>query len=119
MVLDSHEKLQRKFADLYCANKLFNSIELDINQYIRSKLGVEISACIDSIYVDSVTDGDNFIILTIHVENQYANEVFEKLTEVFPGWEWELNKSNLTSKDIDLRLDDEVIASLPKFFYDE
>ena len=119
MVLDSHEKLQRKFADLYCANKLFNSIEQDINQYIRSKLGVEISACIDSIYVDSVTDGDNFIILTIHVENQYADKVFEKVTEVFPCWEWELNKANLTLKDIDLRLDDDVVARIPQFLFDE
>ncbi|MBQ2653373.1 MAG: hypothetical protein IJF83_07450 [Methanobrevibacter sp.] len=119
MVLDSHERLQRKFADLYCANHLLNSIENDINQYIRGELGIETSAKIDSIHIDSVTDGDNFIILTVHVENQYDDEVFERIKEVFPGWEWELNKANLTSKDIDLRLDDDVVASIPRFLFDE
>ena len=119
MVLDAHEKLQRKFSDLYCANKLLNSIERDINQYIRREVGLDISSRIDTIYIDPVSDGDNFIVLTIHVENQYAELVFSRIKEVFPGWEWEINKANLTSKDIDLRLDDEVIASLPKFLYDE
>lgn len=118
-MFDTHETLQRKFADLYCANQLINSIEKDIVKYIHSKVGIGISTIIDTIYIDQVTDGDNFLVLTIHVENQHAEKVFNKIKEVFPGWEWELNKANSISKDIDLRLDDDVVASIPRFLFDE
>jgi len=76
-VFDTHEKLQKKFADLYCAKWIVDSIEGDIVKYIQSKLGECISDKIESIGVD--LDYDNFIVLSIFVPNSHREEIFEKL----------------------------------------
>lgn len=116
-VFDKHEKLQKKFSDLYCAVYLMNSIKREINQYIRSKLGIGISAKIDSISV--YDDPDGFMQLEIFVSNLYLDEVFEKVKDVFPGWEWDIEEHKINYSDIILRLDDDVIASIPRFMSDE
>ncbi|WP_405285899.1 hypothetical protein [Methanobrevibacter sp.] len=115
MVFDTHEKLQHKFGDLYCAAHLVNRIEQSINNYIRKELGKEYSDKIETIGVD--LDYDNFILLTIFVSNSYWKEVFARVKEVFPGWDWYVEKSTNFS-DIYLRLDDDVVASIPQFMFD-
>lgn len=116
MVLDSHEKLQNKFGDLYCAAHLLGRIEQDINKYIREELGQEISDKIETIGVD--LDYEDFLLLTIFVSNIYWRDVFARVKEVFPGWDWYVEKSTNFS-DIYLRLDDDVVASIPQFLFDE
>lgn len=116
-VFDKHEKLQKKFSELYCAVYLMESIEREINQYIRSKLGIGTSAKINNIGV--YEDPDGFIQLEIFVRNQDLDEVFEKLKDVFPGWEWDIEEHKMNYSDIILRLDDDVIAGIPRFMSDE
>ena len=114
-VFDNHENLQRKFGDLYCANHLMNRIEHDINNYIRKEVGIEFSSKIDTIGVE---DYEDYLGLTIFVSNRDWETVFERVKEVFPGWDWYAEKGNNFS-DIYLRLDDDVVASIPRFMFDE
>lgn len=116
MVFDMHEKLQKKFTDLYCANWILDSIEIDAVNYIKLQLGEDISAKIESIGFD--LDGDNFITLTIFVPNKYRKEILRKVKETFPGWDWDM-EPNTNFSDIYLRLDDDVVASIPRFMFDE
>lgn len=116
MVFDMHEHLQMKFGELYCAAYLVHRIEHSIDQYIRSKLGEEISNKIETIGVD--IDYDDFMVLTIFVSNRYWKTVFRKVKEVFPGWDWYTEK-NTNFSDIYLRLDDDVIAGVPQFLWEE
>ena len=113
--LAAHEKLQKKFADLYCAAYLVGSIEGDISKYIRSELGDNVSDKIDSIGVD--LDYEE-LILRINVANHYRKEVFEKLKEVFPGWEWHM-EYHTNFSDISLILDDDKVREVPLFFFEE
>lgn len=114
--LDKHEKLQQKFKELYCAFHLLNSIDDQIDKYIRKQLGEDISNKIESIGAEDY-DGDGFILLTIFVNNSYYKEVLAKVKEVFPGWEWYAEK-NTNFSDIYLRLDDDVVANIPQFMYE-
>lgn len=115
-VFDKHEELQLKFSELYCARYLVNSIDNYINKYIRENVGKEISDKIETISAD--LDYDDFIILTIFVSNEYWRNVLDKLKEVFPGWEW-CYERNTNFSDIYLRLDDDVVAGIPQFMFDE
>lgn len=113
--IDRHEQLQILFGDMYCAAHLVNRIDSQVSNYIRSQLG-EYADKIESITVN--LDYEDFLMLELFVDNRYHKKVYEKVKEVFPGWEWYTEHHNNFSY-IYLRLDDDVVAKIPEFMWEE
>ena len=110
-----HMELQKIFCNLYCAKYLVDSIEGDIDEYIKNILPLDIVKKIHTIGVDM--DYEDFMILEISVDNRYFKEVYCCVKKYFKGWDWYTDRHNNFS-DICLRLDDDVVARIPSFMFD-
>ena len=109
------EELQKQFINAHCAWALFCNIEDEIGRIITSKLPKHIQKKICSIGFN--TDFKDYMILEVRIVSANIDEVYASLTTVYPSMKWSIHDMGHFSC-INLKLNDDVIASLPLYLYE-
>ena len=109
------EELQKQFINAHCAWTLFCNIECEIEGIIKGKLPNHIRNKIGSIGFN--TEFEDYMVLEVRASSTNLDEVYASLTTVYPSIKWNIVDMGHFGC-ITLRLDDEVIASLPLFLYE-
>lgn len=109
------EELQQQFINAHCAWTLFCNTELNIENTIKSKLPKHIRDKIGSIGFN--IDFVDYMVLEVRIASSNIDEVYASLTTVYPSVEWTVDDMGHFAC-ISVRLDDDVIASLPLYLYE-
>lgn len=110
------EELQKQFINAHCAWTLFCNTEDRIGNLIENKLPKHIRNKVGSIGFD--TEFEDYMILQVRVASADVKEVYASLKTVYPSMNWKIHDMGHFS-NIDLILDDEVIAGLPLYLYEQ
>lgn len=109
-------KLIQEFKNIYCLYSVVHSVEHNISELILYELPINIVKEVEYVTIDS--DFPDYLYLRINAATRVIDQVYDVLCKVYPDFEWEKDVHQNVS-DVILRLDDDVIAYLPQFLYEE
>ena len=109
------EELQKQFINAHCAWTLFCNIECEIEGIIKSKLPKHIRNKIGSIGFN--TEFEDYMVLEVRTSSSNLDEVYASLTTIYPSIKWIIEDMGHFGY-IALKLDDDVVASLPLYLYE-